>query len=71
MLSLAPNSNLQSALEMVHDIRAEFDAILDEIDWMDPSTKAKAKAKGWKIRTFSDFLALNDCLGYSQETERN
>ena len=32
---------MQSALEMVHDIRAEFDSILDEIDWMDPSTKAK------------------------------
>ena len=43
----ARNSNLQSALEMVHDIRAEFDAILDEIEWMDPSTKARAKAKGW------------------------
>lgn len=31
---------------MVADIRAEFDAILDEIDWMDPSTRTKAKAKG-------------------------
>lgn len=35
----------QSALEMVHDIRSEFDAILDKIDWMDPNTKTRAKEK--------------------------
>ena len=56
MFNLARNSILQSALEMVHDIRAEFDAILGEIDWMDPSTRAKAKAKGW-MRTFSTLLS--------------
>lgn len=28
-----------AALEMVQDIRVEFDKILDEIDWMDPKTK--------------------------------
>ena len=55
MFNLARNSILQSALEMVHDIRAEFDTILDEIDWMDPSTKAKAKAKGW-MAIFSTLL---------------
>lgn len=31
----------QSALEMVADIRAEFDQILKEIDWMDHGTKAR------------------------------
>lgn len=31
----------QSALEMVHDIRAEFDNILHNIDWMDDLTKAR------------------------------
>ena len=31
----------KSALEMVHDIRAEFDQILEEIDWMDDLTKAR------------------------------
>ena len=35
----------QAALEMVADIRREFDSILDEIDWMDPRTKKRAKAK--------------------------
>jgi membrane metallo-endopeptidase-like protein 1 len=35
----------QSALEMVSDIRAEFDAMLSQIDWMDDSTRSKAKAK--------------------------
>ena len=31
----------QAALEMVADIRREFDTILDEIDWMDSNTKAR------------------------------
>ena len=31
--------------EMVRDIRAEFDRIVDELDWMDPSTKIRAKVK--------------------------
>ena len=31
----------QAALEMVADIRREFDTILDEIDWMDANTKAR------------------------------
>ena len=43
---------------MVHDIRAEFDAILDEIDWMDPSTKAKAKAKA---------AGIEEHIGYPSE----
>ncbi len=39
----------QSALEMVSDIRAEFDQMLKEIDWMDPGTKARAKKKADNI----------------------
>ena len=31
----------QSAVEMVHDIRAEFDFILHNIDWMDDLTKSR------------------------------
>ena len=30
-----------AALEMVHDIRAEFDNILENIDWMDDLTKRR------------------------------
>ncbi|CAG0895469.1 unnamed protein product [Darwinula stevensoni] len=40
-----------SALEMVKDIRAEFDAILDEVDWMDEKTRALAKQKSAKIQS--------------------
>ncbi len=35
----------QSALEMVHDIRNEFEALLNKVDWMDPNTRRKAKEK--------------------------
>ena len=35
----------QAALEMVSDIRNEFDLILNEIDWMDENTKTRAKEK--------------------------
>ena len=35
----------QTALEMVQDIRREFDTILKEIDWMDPETRSRAKKK--------------------------
>ena len=31
----------QAAVEMVHDIRAEFDFILHNIDWMDDLTKSR------------------------------
>ena len=34
-----------TALDMVNDIRAEFNKILEEIDWMDDGTKLKAKEK--------------------------
>ena len=34
---------------MVSDIRAEFDQMLKEIDWMDPGTKARAKKKADNI----------------------
>ena len=34
---------------MVSDIRAEFDEMLKEIDWMDPGTKARAKKKADNI----------------------
>ena len=48
----------QSALEMVHDIRSEFNAILQEIDWMDSRTKAKAKEKA---------AAMVEHIGYPPE----
>lgn len=35
----------RTALEMVQDIRREFDSILNEIDWMDAITKERAKKK--------------------------
>lgn len=34
-----------TALDMVEDIKNEFDVILQEIDWMDDGTKEKAKEK--------------------------
>ena len=39
------NDSKQTALEMVADIRAEFGRMLEEVDWMDSTTKAKAKQK--------------------------
>ena len=47
-----------AALDMVHDIRAEFDDILDKIDWMDARTKAKAKEKA---------KGIVEHIGYPQE----
>jgi len=44
--------------EMVRDIRAEFDRIVDELDWMDPSTKIRAKAK---------LSSMKEYIGYPQE----
>jgi len=38
-----------AALEMVADIRAEFNLILEEIDWMDEGTKWRAKQKADSI----------------------
>ena len=35
----------KTALEMVTDIRHEFDRILNDIDWMDTETKSRAKKK--------------------------
>ena len=35
----------KTALEMVTDIRREFDTILNEIDWMDEVTRSRAKKK--------------------------
>lgn len=38
-----------AALEMVADIRHEFEKILQDIDWMDESTKDKARSKASAI----------------------
>jgi membrane metallo-endopeptidase-like protein 1 len=48
----------QSALEMVHDIRAEFDTMLNEIDWMDDDTRNRAKAKA---------AGIEEHIGYPAE----
>ena len=34
-----------TALEMVNDIKKQFDIILDQIDWMDDGTRLKAKER--------------------------
>eukprot|EP00096_Caligus_rogercresseyi_P012738 TRINITY_DN5436_c0_g1_i1.p2 TRINITY_DN5436_c0_g1~~TRINITY_DN5436_c0_g1_i1.p2 ORF type:complete len:590 (-),score=128.56 TRINITY_DN5436_c0_g1_i1:3851-5620(-) len=39
----------KSAIEMVHDIRKEFNKILKNVDWMDSRTKAMAKRKADSI----------------------
>lgn len=39
----------QAALDMVADIRAEFDSILEKVDWMDTNTKRRAKQKAKDI----------------------
>ena len=44
--------------EMVKDIRAEMDKILDKIDWMDDMTRERAKDK---LRTMKEYI------GYPEE----
>ncbi|TRY73034.1 hypothetical protein TCAL_01898 [Tigriopus californicus] len=39
----------QAALDMVADIRTEFDSILEKVDWMDANTKRRAKQKAKDI----------------------
>ena len=48
----------QAALEMVADIRLEFNRILEEIDWMDGVTKNKARQKA---------NAIVEHIGYPSE----
>ena len=47
-----------TALEMVADIKKQFDIILKEIDWMDDGTKEKAKEKA---------VAMVEHIGYPSE----
>ena len=44
--------------EMVKDIRAEMEKILDNIDWMDDMTRERAKDK---LRTMKEYI------GYPEE----
>lgn len=46
-------------MEMVADIRAEFDEILKEVDWMDDHTRANALDKA---RSMSTHIAYPDEL---------
>ncbi|KPM02741.1 membrane metallo-endopeptidase-like protein 1-like protein [Sarcoptes scabiei] len=52
----------ESALEMVGYIHREFMNMLDQIDWMDPKTKERARAKALSIRSY---------IGYPQELHNN
>ncbi len=63
-----------AALEMVHDIRAEFDRILMEIDWMDKITKARYSSKkdafslvslSIYTRAYDNDVSLFTCIIYS------
>lgn len=47
----------QAMKEMVRDIRAEFDSILDHIDWMDESTRVRAKAK---LHSMKEYIGYPD-----------
>merc|ERR1712051_74112 len=47
-----------TALDMVDNIKEQFDIILEEIDWMDDGTKAKAKEKA---------AAMVEHIGYPSE----
>lgn len=49
----------KNAMEMVADIRAEFDEILKEVDWMDDHTRANALDKA---RSMSTHIAYPDEL---------
>ncbi|KAK6176464.1 hypothetical protein SNE40_014749 [Patella caerulea] len=46
-----------TALEMIHDIRAAFNELLEENDWMDEETKAFAREKA---------NAMNERIGYPE-----
>ncbi|XP_015789311.1 neprilysin-1-like isoform X1 [Tetranychus urticae] len=47
----------RTALEMIHNIRAAFNELIDENDWMDNETKHVAKEKA---------NAMNERIGYSE-----
>lgn len=49
----------KNAMEMVSDIRAEFEEILNEVDWMDEKTRANAIDKA---RSMSTHIAYPDEL---------
>merc|ERR1719348_878215 len=45
-------------MEMVRDIRKEMEIILNDVDWMDPLTRARAQDK---LRTMKEYI------GYPEE----
>lgn len=58
--STSHNSNTsiqfkETALEMIHNIRAAFNELLADIDWMDDETRAVAREKA---------NAMNERIGY-------
>ena len=40
---LVVEESKREAVDMVDGIRSQFNTLLDEIDWMDPATKRKAR----------------------------
>merc|ERR1740129_386284 len=48
----------EKMLEMVRDVRTEFDNILNEVDWMDEATRKRAKAK---------LSTIKEYIGYPEE----
>ena len=49
-----------TALAMVNDIKKQFDIILDQVDWMDDTTRLKAKEKA---------AAMVEYIGYPSELQ--
>ena len=52
----------QAALEMVADIRREFDTILEEIDWMDGNTKARWATVIIDHNSETALPSIQDCM---------
>ena len=72
-----PASSREQVQQMVSNLLAEFPARIDALDWMDPATKAKAKAKVTSMKvsvgypdSWRDYSALeiraDDALGNAQ-----
>ncbi|XP_043506308.1 neprilysin-4-like isoform X3 [Frieseomelitta varia] len=57
----------QEALEMLFDIKAAFEQMIAELDWMDANTRARAHAK---LRAIRPFVGIPDWINNSEKLNK-